>query len=351
MLLNALLQRYKKLLDGYLAGGDESHLAAASELGRELLAEDFPPEELAELHETAVAHLADEHPELTVKEAVHLLSAPLMEMFMAFGLAYRERIDAHRHAARVLREKSRELERSNAELEQFAYAVSHDLQEPLRTVSGFLQLLVRRHGEQFGSDAGDLVARAHLGTERMQRLIEGLLALSRVGRRGVAPDTSVSDVVEEVMLNLRQSLRESRAQVRRSALPRVKGDPVLLAQLFQNLLSNALKFRGEKAPRISIRARCEGRQWCFEVKDNGIGIAQEFQDAVFAIFRRAHSARRYPGTGIGLALCKKIVEQQGGRIWLESQVNKGTTFYFTLPAAGQPGSAALSKDAVMGQDS
>ncbi|MCX9010787.1 MAG: PAS domain S-box protein [Candidatus Methanoperedens sp.] len=226
-----------------------------------------------------------------------------------------------------------ELARSNAELEQFAYTASHDLQEPLRMVSGFTQLLAKRYKGRLGRDADEFISFIVDGIARMQRVIEDLLAYSRVGTRGKPFEpTDCEDILNQAMTNLKVAIEENKAKVTHDTLPTVMADPTQMVQLFQNLISNAIKFRKkEEPPRIHITAQRRGNEWVFPVRDNGIGISPEFKSYLFQIFQREHAASEYPGTGIGLAICKKIVERHGGRIWAESVQGEGSTFYFTMP--------------------
>jgi PAS domain S-box-containing protein len=235
-------------------------------------------------------------------------------------------------AARLARQ-AEELARSNAELQQFAYVASHDLQEPLRMVASYTQLLGRRYRGRLDADADDFIAYAVDGATRMQQLINDLLAYSRVGTHGqeLVP-ADCNEVFERVVGDLGAAIAESGAVVTRDALPSVMGDPRQLGQLFQNLIANAIKFHGDDPARVQVTAEREGAMWRFAVRDEGIGIAPEYVDRIFVIFQRLHTQAEYPGTGIGLAICKRIVERHGGRIWVESQPGRGTTFYFTLPA-------------------
>jgi PAS domain S-box-containing protein len=227
-----------------------------------------------------------------------------------------------------------ELRRSNEELERFAYVASHDLQEPLRTVSSYVQLLSRRYRDRLDTDAVDFIDFAVGGVRRMQQLIEDLLAFSRVGTRG-APlvPTDMQAVFAGTLASLHAALEESNATVTADRLPMVLADASQLAQLLTNLIGNALKFRGAEAPRAHVRVERTGRMWTVSVQDNGIGIAPEYFDRIFVIFQRLHSREEYAGTGVGLAICKKIVERHGGRIWVESAPGQGARFSFTLPAA------------------
>jgi signal transduction histidine kinase len=231
-----------------------------------------------------------------------------------------------------LARKVDELARSNADLEQFAYVASHDLQEPLRMVTAYTQLLGERYRGKLDENADKFIGYASEGALRMQVLIQDLLAFSRVGRSGGSPmQVDCDAVMEEVLQTLASSILESGAAVTHGELPKVRGDRTQLAQLFQNLIGNAIKFRGKDAPVVSIHSEKEGQHWLFRVSDNGIGIAPEHMDNIFVVFQRLHARNEYPGNGIGLAICKKIVERQGGKIWVESQHERGCTFKFTLP--------------------
>ena len=224
-----------------------------------------------------------------------------------------------------------DLERSNKELEQFAYVASHDLQEPLRMISSYTQLLAQRYEGQLDEKAHKYISYAVDGAVRMQGLINDLLAYSRVNTRGKNFEPVDSHAALGAALrNLSVAIEENRAIVINDDLPIVRADATQLSQVFQNLISNSIKFRGADLPRINISARDVGHEWLFSVQDNGIGIEAKYVDKVFVIFQRLHTRKEYPGTGIGLAICKRIVERHGGRIWYESEPGKGATFYFTL---------------------
>jgi PAS domain S-box-containing protein len=226
-----------------------------------------------------------------------------------------------------------ELHRSNEELERFAYVASHDLQEPLRTVASYVQLLERRYRDKLDSDAAEFIGFAVEGAKRMQRLIDDLLAFSRVGTRGgeMVP-TDVGAVVDTSLEDLGAAIAEANARIEREALPVVRADRIQLQHLFTNLIGNALKFRGEERPVVHIGAARDGAFWRFAVSDNGIGIDPQYFDRIFVIFQRLHLREQFQGTGIGLAICKKVVERHHGRIWVESTPGRGSTFRFTLPA-------------------
>jgi signal transduction histidine kinase len=235
----------------------------------------------------------------------------------------------------TLNQQAVELKRSNADLEQFAYIASHDLQEPLRMVSGFTGLLKRRYAGKLDADADEFIGFAVGGVTRMQELINDLLSYSRVGREEVsAKPVDMQIVVDQALANLQMAIEERSALISSGQLPTVLANHGMLVRLFQNLIGNALKFCKAERPIIRIQAEQRGAEWVFSVADNGIGIDPQYKDRIFLIFQRLHKQGEYPGTGIGLAVCKRIVERNGGRIWLESEPGKGTTFFFTLPATG-----------------
>jgi PAS domain S-box-containing protein len=250
------------------------------------------------------------------------------------GLIYavaRDTTDRKR-AEDTLRATAAELARSNDELSQFAYVASHDLQEPLRMVASFLQLLEKRYDGVLDPDGKKFIHFAVDGAKRMQALIQDLLGLSRVQTRA-RPDavTDCAKIFRDVVSDLQLSIAEAGATVTCDNLPTVMADGTQIAQLFQNLLDNALKFRGKDAARVHVGAVRRDDEWEFSVRDNGMGIEPQFFDRVFGIFQRLHTGSEHPGTGIGLAVCKKIVERHAGRIWIESQPGQGTVFYFTIP--------------------
>ena len=243
-------------------------------------------------------------------------------------------------ARQKLEESVAELGRSNADLQQFAYVASHDLQEPLRMVSSYTQLIARRYKGKLDADADEFIAFAVDGANRMQRLILDLLAYSRVNTAGRQFEpTAMETVLKAALNNLTNAVKESQAVITHDPLPAVMGDDKQLAQLFQNLLSNAVKFGGAQPPRIHISAKQTDGEWLFSVRDHGIGLDPQYVDRIFVIFQRLHTREEYPGTGIGLAICKKIVERHGGRIWVESELGKGATFYFTMRDE-EPGTSA-----------
>jgi len=244
-------------------------------------------------------------------------------------------LDAVREARNRLSDATLELERSNAELEQFAYVASHDLQEPLRKVTSFVQLLAERYRGQLDERADQYIGFAVDGSLRMQQLINDLLAFSRVGRAGSkrAP-VDLGRLARAAADDLQQVVQETGGEVVIDPLPELPVEASLLRAAFQNLIGNALKFHGDDPPRVHVEGRREGREWLFSCTDNGIGIEPAYAERIFVIFQRLHSRDRYPGTGIGLAMCRKIIEYHGGRIWLDSGYGPpGARIWFTLPAA------------------
>ena len=236
-----------------------------------------------------------------------------------------------------LRRTTAELASSNQELEQFAYVASHDLQEPLRAVTGYLGLIEKQLGDQLEDKVRHHVDGAVQGASRMHTLITDLLALSRVGTRGQALEPAdLNAVLDQALEGLGASVRETGARITRDPLPILSVDAGQMAQLFQNLIGNALKFRGERPPEIHVSAERKPDQWVFGVRDNGIGIEPQYSERIFLIFQRLHTRKHYAGTGIGLAICKKIVDRHGGAIWVESQPGQGSTFYFNIPDGENP---------------
>ncbi|MGI9554245.1 MAG: ATP-binding protein, partial [Thermodesulfobacteriota bacterium] len=234
--------------------------------------------------------------------------------------------------AEQLARSSEALERSNKELEQFAYVASHDLQEPLRMITSYVQLLKRRYGDNLDSDANDYIDFAVDGAERMKILIQDLLTFSKVGiSREEFRLTSTQSVLDEVLSNLEISIKENSAVISSDPLPDLVADRTQIIQLFQNLINNAIKYRGDRSPEINIEVHDNYSEWLFCFKDNGIGIDPLYADQIFVIFQRLHGKSEYSGTGIGLSIAKRIVERHGGKIWVESEPGKGSSFRFTIP--------------------
>jgi signal transduction histidine kinase len=231
-----------------------------------------------------------------------------------------------------VKERTAELARSNADLEQFAYVASHDLQEPLRTISGFAALLARRYQGKLDAKADEFIRHLMEGAQRMQDLVQALLAYSRLGAKDIPfREVDCGALIKEVLGSLNASIKEIGASITADPLPIVMGERLQLSQLFQNLIGNAIKFRGSQPVRIHLSAQRDDGAWKFSLEDNGIGMEPRHTDRIFMIFQRLHSREEYAGTGLGLAICKKVVERHGGKIWVDSQLGRGSTFHWTIP--------------------
>jgi signal transduction histidine kinase len=264
-----------------------------------------------------------------------LLASSFNKMAEDLAKSHAQIKDHSKTLEKKVEERTVELARSNAELEQFAYVASHDLQEPLRMVSSYVKLLERRYKDNLDKDADEFIAYAVDGATRMQQLINDLLTYSRVGTKGKPFEPTDSETVFKLATdNLKVAIEESGAVITHDPLPSVMADSSQLIQLLQNLIGNGIKFRGEEPLKIYVSAAKKKNEWLFSVSDNGIGIDPKDKERIFQIFQRLHSSNEYQGTGIGLAVSKKIVERHGGRIWVESKPKKGSTFYFTIPNIG-----------------
>jgi len=309
------LRRHRNMLEDIV-------IKRTSELGETILK--LKQEILQRTNAEAALQLMNEELEIRVADRTEKLKTSMESL--------QEEIYRRKRTEEQIKATLMELERSNKELEQFAYVASHDLQEPLRMVSSYTQLLAQRYENQLDDKAQKFMGYAVDGAVRMQRLINDLLAYSRVSTQGKTLGTIDSHAaLGEALRNLATAIEETRAIVINDDLPTIRADATQLSQLFQNLIGNAIKFRGADLPRISISACDLGREWRFSVQDNGIGIETQYAEKVFAIFQRLHTRAEYPGTGIGLAICKRIVERHGGRIWFESEPGFGSTFFFTMP--------------------
>jgi light-regulated signal transduction histidine kinase (bacteriophytochrome) len=277
----------------------------------------------------AAEALRKAHDELEIR--IQERTAELVETNEELQMEITERKRAQEKLKRLVTD----LERSNWELNQFAKVASHDLQEPLRMVASYTQLLEKRYKDKLDSDAKEFIGFAVEGATRMQRLINDLLAYSHVGTRDKPFEvTDCYSVLGQAIANLRPGIEANHAIIANDDLPSVMVDASQMVQLFQNLIGNAIKFCGERSPRIHVSARQKGDEWVFSVQDNGIGIESQYKEKIFVVFQRLHAPEEYPGTGMGLAICKKIVERHGGRIWVDSESGKGSTFYFTIPVRG-----------------
>ena len=242
-------------------------------------------------------------------------------------------ITERQQAEEKLRRTLADLERSNLDLQDFAYISSHDLQEPLRKIANFSEMLARQYEAQLDDQAKRYFAYIADGAKRMQALISDLLTYSRVGRAEIPLiPASLEDILQGTLNDLQELIRDSGAEISWDPLPILKVNPNQLRQLLQNLITNAIKFHGDEPPRIHLSARQEGDEWVISLRDNGIGFDPQYAEQIFKVFKRLHTKEAYPGTGIGLAICKKIVERLGGRIWAESEPGRGSTFSFSIPA-------------------
>ncbi len=278
---------------------------------------------------TAVDCIKEGATDYVLKGALTRLPIAIRRALLEKGLREQRQL-----AEKKLAEKVEELARSNHDLEQFAYVASHDLQEPLRMVAAYTQLLAERYRGKLDGNADKYIGYAVEGALRMQTLILDLLAFSRVGQTETdRKNGECNAALDNAIANLRSAIEESGAVVTHDQLPPVAIDPTQLVQLFQNLIGNAIKFRGKESPAIRVSAEKQDATWLFTVADNGIGISPQYKDKIFVIFQRLHTREEYSGNGVGLAICKKIVEHHGGRIWVESELGCGATFHFTLPAS------------------
>ncbi len=251
-----------------------------------------------------------------------------------FFAAFVHDVTARKEAQQKLALKAEELARSNADLEVFAYVASHDLQEPLRMVASYTQLLARRYKGKLDAEADEFIGFAVDGAARMQQLIQDLLSYSRLTTRGKTPCFTLAEAACHTALdNLQESIKISKTLVSVGPLPAVLADATQLTQLFQNLIGNAIKYCSERTPEIHVGATSTASEWIFSVQDNGIGIEPQYFERIFQMFQRLHTRMEYSGTGIGLAICRRIVERHGGKIWLESEYGRGSTFLFSIPRA------------------
>jgi signal transduction histidine kinase len=341
-----IAETYSALVAEHVASPSEVTLAAASDLGKEMVRADVPIEVVVEMHEEALQELAAARPALALKDAAILATQPLMETFMAYGLAFRRQIDdavranesmqleiaRRRRVEAALEARTQELLRSNVELEQFASVVSHDLRAPLQSVGGFAEILLESYGPRMEPKARDMVRAVLDGTQRMGDLITDLLRLARVGHGDLdIQAVDLGQVMERVRTDFAAEIVRRDAKVSWEALPVVHADPGQMLQLLANLVGNALKFGGDRSPVVHVAAAPRDGDWIVSVRDEGIGIDPKHAGEIFGMFRRLGTHPDVPGTGIGLAICRKIVERHRGRIWVDSEPGKGSTFRFTIP--------------------
>jgi signal transduction histidine kinase/HAMP domain-containing protein len=318
---------------GVITYYNQAALRALEKLGPEAGWGDLLPEDLGEIASAAREKKAEfYYREVRVKDTVFSQNIYFAEPFQVLRI-YCLDITPRKRAEERLERTLEDLERSNRELEEFAYVASHDLQEPLRKIANFSEMLANRYQGQLDERADKYLGYVADGAKRMKDLINDLLAFSRVGRadfRLIAAD--MNDILKGTLNDIQPLIEEKRAKITHEPLPTLDVNPPQMGQLLQNLIANAIKFHGDQPPHIHLSARREDGQWVITVRDNGIGFEPQFAEGIFKVFRRLHTKEEYPGTGIGLAICKKIVERHGGRIWAESQPGQGATFYFTIPA-------------------
>lgn len=263
--------------------------------------------------------------------SINALMIPIFISRLKVAERLAQKIEEINRSKAELLKKSDELVRSNNDLQQFAYVASHDLQEPLRMVTSYVQLLEDRYKNKLDQDASEFIEYAVDGTRRMRALIQSLLEYSRVGKIRPFERIDMNKMLQDVLLEMNEQIAETNASIRIDPLPDINGDPVLIKQLINNVISNAIKFRkSDVIPEVIVSGKSNQDGSLFSIRDNGIGIAKDYFEKIFVIFQRLHSKDKYPGTGMGLAICKKIVEQHGGKMWVESELNKGTTFFFTI---------------------
>lgn len=326
-------------LHGYLKHGDDTSLERAYELGRLALEQQVSLLDLYEIHQGCCDKLARDpdiaanHKEIR-KSASHFLLDALGAFEMAHS-GYRELIGQLEEKLKI---RTAELEFSNRELESFCYSVSHDLQEPLRMITSFAELFAKRHKGGLDETSEKYLLYVVDGARRMKEMLNGVLAYSRLGT-GSSDNTEIdcNMLVDDILDILQIAIKDAGAQVKVDHLPAIKGDQLQLSRVFQNLIGNALKFSRNASPTVKITAMRDDDEWVFSVIDNGIGIEPQFKERIFELFQRLHAREDFEGTGIGLALVRRIIERHGGRIWVESEPGLGSTFRFALPA-GEEGS-------------
>jgi PAS domain S-box-containing protein len=332
--------------DGNILDANEAFLQMVGYTRAEILSgtvrwRDMTPPKYAHLDDIALEEMAIKGVSATFeKEYIRkdgsyvpiLIGAAILEGDQSMGIAFVLDNTKRKQAEVELKKTSENLARSNSELQQFAYVASHDLQEPLRMVASYMQLLERRYKDKLDNDAQEFIAYAVDGATRMKTLINDLLQYSRIETRANPLElTDMENALNQTLSNLEMAIKETNAVITHDALPHIIADSMQMVQLLQNLIDNGIKFHSDKLPQIHIGAKQNENEWVFSVRDNGIGIDPQYFNRLFIIFQRLHSRDEYPGTGIGLAVCKRIVARHGGQIWVESEVGEGATFYFTIP--------------------
>lgn len=344
--LNDLSKEYALSLKDYLNGAGEAGLERAYEVGRRVISAGFGVLDLVAMYREALAEAMEAANGGTEISRAGQALTFFTESLSPFEMTHRgfqetnvklQRLTSEleqrvEERTRALQEREVLLERSNADLRMFANVIAHDLQEPLRTIESFLKLLRDRYTAKLDTNAKDFIDFAVDGADRLQAMINDMLVYSRVGTQGKEfTKVDMNNIAVKVIGDLGTVIAESGAEVEHDVLPEIIADPFQMSQLLLNLIINAIKFRGKELPRVQIGVRQEKDEWIFSVTDNGIGIDPEFAQRVFIIFQRLHARDEYPGTGVGLAICQRIVERHGGRIWIKSTPGKGTTVFFTIP--------------------
>lgn len=337
MIKPIFIDSYYTLLLAYVSHPDEKYLATAVDLGQQLVKDNVQPEDIAEIHETAIKRLGQEYPDATVGETAQLVSAPLMEMLMAYGLAFRAQTESNKKLMTDLQSHRDHLEElvdeRTKDIESFSYSVSHDLRAPVRAISGFSRILNEEYGHLLDQEGKRLLDVIIDNTQYMGQLIDDLLTLSHLGRKEIdIVEIHITELVKNVVAELTNEVPEREIRWKMNEIANSRGDVTMIRIVWINLLSNAVKYtRSMKKAMIEAGSRDGDNEVVYYVKDNGIGFDMEYSHKLFEVFQRLHSSKEYSGTGVGLAIVNRIIQRHGGRVWAEGKVNQGATFYFTLP--------------------